>query len=326
MEKIILVTGGAGYIGSHAVVELLDMGYDVVVIDSLERGKIEFIDKRAKFYHGNVKDEEIMSKIFKENKIFAVMHFAGYIRVDESVNFPEIYYDNNTHTTLLLLNYMKKNNVKNIIFSSTAAVYGEINSSEEVLEDQSTLPINPYGKSKLMSENIIIDFAKAYNFNYSIFRYFNVAGAHEKYSIGQNENGATALVTLALKAIKEKNTLKVFGNDYNTIDGTGVRDYIHVVDLVQAHILSIKMLENNKSEIFNLGNGNGFSVLEIIKAAELVTGEKIEYQIVERRKGDPASVVACSEKVNKILNWKPYYGNIEDIIRTAWNWMNKKIK
>lgn len=325
MKKTILVTGGAGYIGSHAVVELLDMNYNVVVVDSLERGKKELVDSRAKFYHGNVRDEEIMSKIFIENKIFAVMHFAGYIRVEESVASPEIYYDNNTYTTLLLLKYMNKYNIKNIIFSSTAAVYGEITDDKKVSEDRRTVPINPYGKSKLMSENIIIDFAKAYKFNYSIFRYFNVAGAHKKYKIGQDKNMATALITLALKAIQEKKILKVFGNDYNTIDGTGIRDYIHVVDLVRAHILSIKMLEKNKSDIFNLGNGNGFSVLEIIKATEEITGEKLNYEIVERRKGDPASVVACSEKAKNILDWETEYKDIKEIIKTAWNWINKTL-
>lgn len=204
MKKQILVTGGAGYIGSHAVVELLDNGYDVVVIDSLENGNRDFVDNRAKFYKGNVRDENIMSRIFEENDIFVVMHFAGYIKVEESIIFPEKYYENNTYTTLLLLNYMKKFDVQNIIFSSTAAVYGEITTNEPVKEENLTNPINPYGRSKLMSENIIIDFAKAYNFNYSIFRYFNVAGAHEKYKIGQTENGATALVTLVLKVIQEK--------------------------------------------------------------------------------------------------------------------------
>lgn len=173
-----------------------------------------------------------------------------------------------------------------------------------------------------MSENIIIDFAKAYKFNYSIFRYFNVAGAHKKYKIGQDKNMATALIILALKAIQERKVLKVFGNDYDTKDGTGIRDYIHVVDLVRAHILSIKMLEKNKSNIFNLGNGNGFSVPEIIRVAEQVTGKKIKYEIVERRKGDPALAVACSEKVKNILGWETEYKDIKEIIKTAWNWIN----
>lgn len=324
MKKTILVTGGAGYIGSHATVELLDIGYNVVVIDSLENGNQDFIDNRAKFYKGNVRDEKLMLRIFKENNIFAVMHFAGYIKVEESVIFPEKYYENNIYTTLLLLKYMKKYDVRNIIFSSTAAVYGEIMTSTPVKEKDPTNPINPYGKSKLMAENIIIDFAKAYNFNYSIFRYFNVAGAHEKYKIGQTKNGATALITLILKAIQEGEVLKVFGNDYNTIDGTGVRDYIHVVDLVKAHILSLKLLEKNQSDIFNLGNGRGFSVLEIIKATEKITNKKVKYQIVDRRKGDPASVVASSEKAKEILKWEPLYTNIQDIISSSWKYLYLK--
>lgn len=321
---MILVTGGAGFIGSHAVVELLDSGYEVAVIDSLENGYIEFVDKRAKFYQGNVRDEELMNKIFSENSITAVMHFAGYIKVGESVEKPDKYYYNNTYTTLLLLQYMKKNGVKNIIFSSTAAVYGEVQGDKKVDESFETKPINPYGKSKFMAENIIIDMAKAYGFNYAIFRYFNVAGAHEKYEIGQKGDGVTALISLVLKKVKNDSYgLEVYGDDYPTVDGTGVRDYIHVVDLVRAHILAIKMLEKNESGIFNLGNGNGFSVLEIIKSAEKVTGKQIDYKIVERRPGDPASVVASAEKAKKILGWQPEYVDINKIVASAWDWVKK---
>ncbi|WP_270750255.1 UDP-glucose 4-epimerase GalE [Fusobacterium hominis] len=321
---MILVTGGAGFIGSHAVVELLDSGYEVAVIDSLENGYIEFVDKRAKFYQGNVRDEELMNKIFSENSITAVMHFAGYIKVGESVEKPDKYYHNNTYTTLLLLQYMKKNGIKNIIFSSTAAVYGEVQGDKKVDESFETKPINPYGKSKFMAENIIIDMAKAYGFNYAIFRYFNVAGAHEKYEIGQKGDGVTALISLVLKKVKNDSYgLEVYGDDYPTVDGTGVRDYIHVVDLVRAHILAIKMLEKNESGIFNLGNGNGFSVLEIIKSAEKVTGKQIDYKIVERRPGDPASVVASAEKAREILGWQPEYVNINRIVTSAWDWVKK---
>lgn len=321
---MILVTGGAGFIGSHAVVELLNTGYEVAVIDSLENGYIEFVDKRAKFYEGNVRDEELMDKIFSENDITAVMHFAGYIKVGESVEKPDKYYHNNTYTTLLLLQYMKKNGIKNIIFSSTAAVYGEVQGDKKVDESFETKPINPYGKSKFMAENIIIDMAKAYGFNYAIFRYFNVAGAHEKYELGQKGDGVTALISLVLKKVKNDSYgLEVYGNDYPTADGTGVRDYIHVVDLVRAHILAIKMLEKNESGIFNLGNGNGFSVLEIINSAEKVTGKKIDYRIVERRPGDPASVVASAEKARDILGWQPEYVDIDRIVSSAWNWVKK---
>ena len=321
---MILVTGGAGFIGSHAVVELLDSGYEVVVVDTLENGYIEFVDKRARFYRGNVRDEELMNKIFSENNITAVMHFAGYIKVGESVKKPDKYYYNNTYTTLLLLQYMKKNNIKNIVFSSTAAVYGEIQGDKKVDESFETKPINPYGKSKAMAENIIIDMSKAYNFNYAIFRYFNVAGAHEKYAIGQKGDGVTALISLVLKKVKNNNyELEVYGNDYDTIDGTGVRDYIHVVDLVRAHILALNILKRNESGIFNLGNGNGFSVLEIINSAEKITGSKISYNIVKRRLGDPASVVASAQKARNILGWEPEYTDINRIISSAWDWVKK---
>ncbi|AVQ31464.1 MULTISPECIES: UDP-glucose 4-epimerase GalE [Fusobacterium] len=324
--KNILVTGGAGYIGSHAVAELLDSGYSVVVIDSLENGFMQLVDKRAKFYHGNVQDADMMDKIFTENKIDAVMHFAGYIKVPESVVEPNKYYLNNTYTVMCLLESMKKNNIKNIVFSSTAAVYGDVKEPEPVDENHSKDPINPYGMSKLMSERIIMDCAKAHELNYSIFRYFNVGGAHEKHDIGQMGEGITALIPLILKAAKGTiPKLSIYGNDFNTKDGTGVRDYIHVVDLVRAHILSLKTLEKNISGIYNLGNGNGFTVLEMLNAAKEVTKIDIPAEITSRRPGDPPCVIASSKKAIAELGWKPYYTNVKDIIRTAWEW-NLKVK
>lgn len=324
--KNILVTGGAGYIGSHAVAELLDSGYSVVVIDSLENGFMQLVDKRAKFYHGNVQDADMMDKIFTENKIDAVMHFAGYIKVPESVVEPNKYYLNNTYTVMCLLESMKKNNIKNIVFSSTAAVYGDVKEPEPVDENHSKDPINPYGMSKLMSERIIMDSAKAHELNYSIFRYFNVGGAHEKHDIGQMGEGITALIPLILKAAKGTiPKLSIYGNDFNTKDGTGVRDYIHVVDLVRAHILSLKTLEKNISGIYNLGNGNGFTVLEMLNAAKEVTKIDIPAEITSRRPGDPPCVIASSKKAIAELGWKPYYTNVKDIIRTAWEW-NLKVK
>lgn len=319
--KNILVTGGAGYIGSHAVAELLDSGYNVVVIDSLENGFIELVDKRAKFYQGNVQDSNIMDKIFNENKIDAVMHFAGYIKVPESVVEPNKYYFNNTYTVMCLIESMRKPGVKNIVFSSTAAVYGDVKEPEPVEETHSTLPINPYGMSKLMSEKIIMDCAKAYGLNYSIFRYFNVGGAHEKHNIGQKGEGITALIPLILKAAKgDIPKLSIYGNDFDTKDGTGIRDYIHVVDLVRAHILSLNKLAENKSNIYNLGNGNGFSVLEMLNAAKEVTKIDIPAEITGRRAGDPPCVIASSKKAVAELNWKPVYTDVKDIIRTAWEW------
>lgn len=320
----ILVTGGAGYIGSHAVVELLDSGYNVIVLDNLENGYIELVDKRAKFYKGDIRKIESFENIFIENKIDAVMNFAGYIKVGESVIEPNKYYLNNTYGVMNVVEVMKKYNVKNIIFSSTAAVYGEVKCEGLVYEDYPTNPINAYGMSKLMAEKIIIDAAKAYGINYSIFRYFNVGGAHEKYEIGQKGDGVTALIPIILQVAKgERNKLSIYGNDYPTEDGTGIRDYIHVVDLVKAHVAALPTLFENISGIYNLGNGTGFSVLEMIDSAKKVTNKNIEVEVIERRMGDPASVVASSEQARKILGWKPVYTNVDDIIKTAWNWYKK---
>ncbi|MGL4687851.1 MAG: UDP-glucose 4-epimerase GalE, partial [Fusobacteriaceae bacterium] len=258
--KKILVTGGAGYIGSHAVVELLDLGYQVIIVDNLENGYKELIDSRAHFYLGDMREISTFENIFKEHKIDTVMHFAGYIKVGESCIEPNMYYLNNTYSVMNIIEMMKKYSVKNIIFSSTAAVYGDVTIDGLVKEDYPQNPINPYGMSKLMGEKIIIDAAKSYGINYSIFRYFNVGGAHEKYNIGQMGDGVTALIPILLQvAYGEKNKLEVYGKDYDTKDGTGIRDYIHVVDLVRAHILAIKTLENNLNGIYNLGNGEGFS-------------------------------------------------------------------
>ncbi|MGL4785420.1 UDP-glucose 4-epimerase GalE [Cetobacterium sp.] len=319
--KNILVTGGAGYIGSHAVVELLDSGYNVIVLDNLENGYIELVDKRAKFYQGDIRDINSFENIFEENKIDAVMNFAGYIKVGESVFEPNKYYLNNTYGVMNVVEVMRKYNVKNIIFSSTAAVYGEVKCDGLVYEDYPTAPINPYGASKLMAERVIIDAAKAYGINYSIFRYFNVGGAHEKYHIGQKGDGVTALIPIILQAAKgEREKLSIYGNDYPTKDGTGIRDYIHVVDLVRAHIAALPALDKNISGIYNLGNGNGFSVLEMLNAAKKVTNVDIKSEVVEKREGDPASVVAASEKARDVLGWKPEYTDVEKIIETAWNW------
>ena len=319
--KNILVTGGAGYIGSHAVVELLDSGYNVIVLDNLENGYIELVDKRAKFYQGDIREINSFENVFKENKIDAVMNFAGYIKVGESVFEPNKYYLNNTYGVMNVIEVMKKYSVKNIIFSSTAAVYGEVKCEGLVYEDYPTNPINPYGASKLMAERVIIDAAKAYGMNYSIFRYFNVGGAHEKYHIGQKGDGVTALIPIILQAAKgEREKLSIYGDDYLTKDGTGIRDYIHVVDLVRAHIAALPALAKNISGIYNLGNGNGFSVLEMLNAAKKVTNIDIKSEVVEKREGDPASVVAASEKAREDLGWKPEYTDVEKIIETAWNW------
>lgn len=319
--KNILVTGGAGYIGSHAVAELLDSGYSVIVLDNLENGYKELVDKRAKFYLGDVREPETFENVFKENKIDGVMHFAGYIKVGESVLEPGKYYINNTYGVMNILEMMRKYSVKNIVFSSTAAVYGEVKCEGLVEENYPTNPINPYGASKLMAERVIEDAAKAYGLNYSIFRYFNVGGAHEKHHIGQKGEGVTALIPILLQVAKgERKKLEIYGNDYPTKDGTGIRDYIHVVDLVRAHISALPVLDRNISGIYNLGNGNGFSVLEMLSSAREVTGEPIDAEFTPRRLGDPAAVVASSEKARTILGWEPEYTEVSKIISTAWNW------
>jgi len=317
----VLVTGGAGYIGSHAVVELLDGGYEVIILDNLETGHIELVDSRAKFYKADLREKESLRNVFKKEKIDVVMNFAAYIKVGESVTEPNKYYENNTGGVLNLLEIMKEFNVKNIVFSSTAAVYGEVSGDDLVSESFDSQPINPYGMSKFMAETIIKDSASAYNMNYVIFRYFNVAGAHEKYHIGQIGEGMTSLIPVVLEAAKgERDKVEVFGDTYSTKDGTGVRDFIHVTDLARAHVMAINKLKKEESGLFNLGNGNGFSVFEILDAARRVTGKEIPAVISEKRPGDPACVVACSEKANEDLGWEPEYTNIDDIIKTAWNW------
>ncbi|WP_321330169.1 UDP-glucose 4-epimerase GalE [uncultured Ilyobacter sp.] len=321
----VLVTGGAGYIGSHAVVELLDGGYEVVVLDNLETGYIELVDSRAKFYRADLREKESLRNVFKKEKIDVVMNFAAYIKVGESVSQPNKYYENNTGGVLNLLEVMKEFNVKHIVFSSTAAVYGEVSGKDLVTENFVTQPINPYGMSKFMAETIIKDSSSAYDMNYVIFRYFNVAGAHEKYPIGQMGEGMTSLIPVVLEAAKgERDKVEVFGDTYNTKDGTGVRDFIHVTDLAKAHVMAINKLKKGESGLFNLGNGNGFSVIEILEAARRVTGREIPSVMSERRLGDPACVVACSQRANQELGWEPKYINIDDIIRTAWDWYKSR--
>lgn len=319
----VLVTGGAGYIGSHAVVELLDRGYEVTVIDNLSTGHLWAVDKRAQFVQGDVRSFEFLSALLQSIHIDAVMHFAASIVVAESEADPLKYFDNNTCATVTLLRAMISNNVKKIIFSSTAAVYGDTD-IVPVTEDLPAAPISPYGQTKRQIETIFEDCARAYGLKYCVFRYFNVSGAHEKYFIGQAMANNTALIPIILEAAAgERPSVKVFGDDYDTPDGTGVRDFIHVVDLVDAHILGLKYLENHDLGIFNLGNGRGFTVMEMIQAARRVTGEPIPAEVVPRRPGDIAVSIADSSRAVNELGWKPRYTNVADIIRTAWNFKKK---
>lgn len=316
----VLVSGGAGYIGSHAVVQLLDKGYEVVVIDNLSKGYRKAVNKKATFYEIDLRDDKELDEIFKKEKIDIVMQFAADIVVPESVSDPLKYYNNNFYGTLNLLKVMIKNDVKNIVFSSTAATYGEPENIP-IQETDNQNPINPYGGSKLFVEKMLEDCRKAYGLNYVIFRYFNVAGAHEKECIGEAHIPETHLIPLILEvAMNKREKIFVFGTDYDTRDGSCVRDYTHVVDLVDAHILAFDKLLKGESSIYNLGSETGYTVFEIIEAVTKVTNHPIPVEIADRRAGDPAQLIASSEKARNELGWQPKYTDINDIIRTAWKW------
>ncbi len=313
----ILVTGGAGYIGSHTVRYLKEKNEDVIVLDNLQTGYKESVDVE-KFYKLDLRDKEI-DRVFKENEITGVIHFAANSLVGVSVREPYEYYDNNVYGTLCLLKAMMENNVKNIVFSSTAAVYGEPKNIP-ILESDLTIPTNPYGETKLTMEKMMKWFDNAYGTKYVSLRYFNAAGAHEKGDIGECHNPETHLIPLILQVpLGEREKVSIFGDDYDTPDGTCIRDYIHVWDLADAHYLAYKyMLDGNNSEIFNLGSGNGFSVKEVVDVARRVTGHEIPAEIADRRPGDPAVLVASSDKIKKTLGWNPQRTNLEEIIQDAW--------
>ncbi len=318
----ILVCGGAGYIGSHMVAELLDNGHEVVILDNLQKGHKEAI-LGGKLYVGDIRDREILDKVFTENKINAVIDFAADSLVGESVQEPLKYFNNNVGGTISLLEAMRDHNVKYIVFSSTAATYGEPENIP-ILEQDKTFPTNPYGESKLAVEKILKWCDNAYGIKYTALRYFNAAGAHINGKIGEDHNPESHLIPIILQvALGKREKIFMFGDDYNTEDGTCVRDYIHVSDLANAHLLALERLMNGgKSAIYNLGNGQGFSVKEVIEAARNVTGHPINAEIAPRRAGDPATLIASSEKAKKELGWEPKYNSLETIIETAWNWHN----
>jgi UDP-glucose 4-epimerase len=318
---MILVVGGAGYIGSHAVRILLDQGYDVVVLDDLSTGHKKAVDSRAVFVHGNLGDREVLKSLFSNYPIRGVMHFAARTLVGESVLKPSMYYKNNTAATLNLLDVMVEHGVYHLIFSSTCAVYGTPE-TDVITEDLPKRPVSPYGKSKWMVEQILEDFEHAYGLKYVALRYFNAAGAHESGEIGEDHDPESHLIPIILQHLlgfREKVT--VFGTDYPTPDGTCIRDYIHVSDLVQAHILALEALMNGKLEqaAFNLGTGRGYSVREVIRKCEEITGRKATVELGERRSGDSPKLVASSEKIFQALGWKPKH-DLDEIIRSAWNW------
>lgn len=320
---MILVTGGAGYIGSHLVMALLEKGEDVIVFDSLELGHAETIKTlkkygNLKFVKGNLKNLDDIRGVFLVNKIDSVVHFAAYSQVAESVKNPQKYYYNNVYGTLNLLNAMLEFNVKKIVFSSTAATYGEPVYTP-IDENHPQSPINPYGNTKLMVEKIMDDYDKAYGLKSVRLRYFNVAGADSKTRIGEWHEPETHLIPNVLKA-KEDKVFKMFGTDYETKDGTCVRDYINVEDLAQAHIKALEYLKNGgETNFFNLGTTEGNSVKEVFEACEAIKGSKIPLEICPRRGGDPAILVADNKKAKEILGWKPEH-DLKDCIETAYLW------
>jgi len=319
----ILVVGGAGYIGSHIVKDLCEQNYHVIVYDNLSEGHREAVTCND-FIHADINDSGALDNLFQNNKIDAVMHFAAYAYVGESVANPEKYYKNNVAAAINLLSSMLKYNVKNIIFSSSCTTYG-IPQYTPIDENHPQNPISPYGASKLMVERIIDDYNKAYGLQYMILRYFNAAGAHPDGSIGESHKTETHLIPLVLKTLtEEKESIAIFGNDYDTPDGTCVRDYIHVCDLAAAHRISVERLFcGNESKHINLGNGVGYSVKEIISLCEEITGKKVPTRITDRRPGDPPCLTASNNYKKTIPEFIPKY-DIRDIIKTAWKWEKNK--
>lgn len=316
----VLITGGAGYIGSHTVSEFLANNEDVIVVDNLQNGHRESVNVEH-FYQIDLRDKEALDKVFKEQAIEAVIHFAANSLVGESMQKPYEYYHNNVYGMLCLLDVMKENDVKKIVFSSTAATYGEPKNIP-IVETNETNPTNTYGETKLAMEKMMKWFDQAYGIKYVSLRYFNAAGAHENGSIGEDHKPETHLIPLILEVpLGKRQQIYIFGDDYPTEDGTCIRDYIHVMDLASAHYLALEYLRNdNPSNIFNLGNGNGYSVKEVIGVARLVTDHEIPAVMKERRAGDPAVLIASSEKAQITLGWKPKFGTLEKIMIDAWNW------
>jgi UDP-glucose 4-epimerase len=320
----VLVTGGAGYIGSHTCKQLKLSGFNPITYDNLSRGHKDAV-QWGPFVAGDILDPLKVEQTLIHHKIEAVLHFAAYAYVGESVEKPELYYHNNVQGTLSLLEGMLKANVKKIVFSSSCATYG-IPQKTPITEDFPQNPINPYGQTKLMIEKILKDYGSAYNLRSVCLRYFNAAGADQEGQIGENHDPEPHLIPLAIRSVLKNTTLKVFGNDYETPDGTCLRDYIHVTDLANAHVLALKFLDKTDKtfEVFNLGNEKSYSVKEIIQTVEDVSGMKVKAEIYPRRPGDPAILIADTTKAKKELNWKSEISNIKDIITTAYNWHKKQ--
>jgi len=316
----LLIPGGAGYIGSHMVRYAQEQGHDVVVLDDFSTGH-EWAVGDCEILHVNLLDQDKLSQLLKDRYFDGVIHFAAKSLVGESVKKPELYYRNNVVGTLNLVNEMINNDLNNLVFSSTAAIFGNP-VTDKIAEDHPKNPINPYGQSKLMVENMLQDICSATDFNATCLRYFNASGAHESGEIGEAHDPETHLIPNILKAaLANERNLKVFGDDYPTPDGTCVRDYVHVTDLAQAHLLGLEYMQKKKGfSAFNLGNGNGFSVLDVISSTETVMSKKIHYSVASKRAGDPSILVADSSRVIDLLNWKPQFSDIKKIIQTAYLW------
>lgn len=317
----VLVLGGAGYIGSHTVYELIDKGEEVIIADNLQTGYMKAVHPKAKFYKGDIRDKEFLDSLFQKEKPEAVIHFAANSLVGESMVDPLKYYDNNLYGTMVLLKSMVENKIGKIVFSSTAATYGEPENIP-ILETDKTEPSNTYGETKLAMEKLFKWVAQAHGIKYVSLRYFNACGAHKSGNIGEAHNPETHLIPLILQVPNNKRPeIKIFGDDYDTPDGTCIRDYIHVTDLANAHILAIEYLKKGgENNIFNLGNGTGFSVKQVIDISRKVTNHLIPAVICPRRAGDPAKLIASSEKAKNVLKWQPIYTDLETIIESAWRW------
>jgi len=318
----ILITGGAGYIGSHTVYEFIDAGYEVVVVDNLSTGFRETLPEDISFYNGNIADTDLIDRIFSDHRIDTVLHFAGSIVVPESVENPLKYFENNTAASFSLLKSCIKNSIKNFIFSSTASVYGS-NPKGIMEESYAPSPENPYAASKLMTEMMIKDISQAHGLNYIILRYFNVAGADTKLRTGQMKKDATHLIKVACQAaVGIRPNLHIYGTDYPTPDGTCVRDYIHVSDLANAHLKAYKSLANGhiKNKIYNCGYGYGFSVMEVIQQVEKIAGLELTKIYSDRRAGDPVSLIANSQLLQTETGWSPQYDDLDKIILSALIW------
>lgn len=317
----ILVLGGAGYIGSHTVSELIDAGREVVIIDNLETGYRAAVHKKAKFYEGDIRDRVFLDRVLDAEDIEAVIHFAANSLVGESMTNPLKYYDNNLCGTKVLLESMVAHGIDKIVFSSTAATYGEPE-RVPIVETDRTEPTNPYGETKLSMEKMFKWTGVAHGLRFVSLRYFNACGAHVSGEIGEAHQPETHLIPLILQVpLGRRDEIMIYGDDYPTLDGTCIRDYIHVTDLAQAHILAVDyLMDGGESNIFNLGNGTGFSVKEVIETARKVTGHPIPAKVTPRRAGDPAQLIASSEKAKSVLGWKPQFAELETIIASAWKW------